>query len=236
MKGVLLAGGSGSRLYPATKVTNKHLVPVYHKPMIYYPLDTLKKMGIREIMIVSGKEHAGHIMNLLGSGAEDGVKLTYRVQDSAGGIAQALLLAEDFSNGQPVVVILGDNVFEDVFEVSDFKKGSKIFLKQVPDAKRFGVAEIQGDKVIGIEEKPRVPKTDFAVTGIYVYDSKVFEFIKELRPSARGELEITDVNNRYIALNEMQYQIVKGFWSDAGTFESLFKASEFVKNKGQYLI
>jgi glucose-1-phosphate thymidylyltransferase len=227
MKGVLLAGGSGSRMLPCTKVTNKHLLPVYKKPMIYYPLETLIKAGIKDILVVSGPGHAGHFLNLLGSGKEFGVRLTYEIQDEAGGIAQALSLAEDFADNESVMVVLGDNIFVDCFseEVNDFKKGAKIFLKEVRDAERFGVAELKEDKVIGIEEKPKKPKTDYAVTGLYLYDNRVFDVIKTLKPSGRGELEITDVNNHYIASGDMGYAKVQGFWSDAGTFESLLRAS-----------
>lgn len=233
MKGVILAGGSGSRLYPLTKVTNKHLLPVYDKPMIYYPLQTLIDAGISDILIVSGRGHAGHFLELLGSGTEFDARLTYEIQEEAGGIAQALKLAEDFAKGEAIAVILGDNIFEDSFkkEFNDFKGGAEIFLKEVPDAKRFGVARIEGKSVISIEEKPTDPKSNYAVTGLYLYDNDVFEIISTLKPSDRGELEITDANNLYIEDGKMSFSIVKGFWSDAGTFESLFRASELVKNK-----
>ena len=232
MKGVILAGGTGSRLYPLTKVTNKHLLPVYDKPMIFYPIWTLVNAGIKEIMIVSGRGHAGHFLELLGSGADIGVKFTYEIQEEAGGIAQALGLAESFADEDDVAVILGDNIFQDNIkqDVFNFKGGAKIFLKEVPDAHRFGVAELKGDKVIGIEEKPREPKSNFAVTGLYIYSNSVFKVIKTLKPSARGELEITDVNNYFVNNGTMEYRILDGFWSDAGTFESLFRASELVKN------
>lgn len=231
MKGVILAGGTGSRLYPLTKVTNKHLLPVYDKPMICYPLQTLISAGIKDIMIVSGKGHAGHFLELLGSGAEHGVHLTYEIQDKAGGIAQALSLAEDFVDGDNVTVILGDNIFQDNIkeDITNFTAGAKIFLKEVTDAQRFGVAELKGEKVIEIEEKPKVPKTNLAVTGLYIYDSEVFDAIKTFKPSGRGELEITDVNNYYINIESMEYGILKGFWSDAGTFESLLKAGMLVQ-------
>lgn len=232
MKGIILAGGTGSRLYPLTKVTNKHLLPVYDKPMIFYPIQTLINAGIKEIMIVSGRGHAGHFLELLGSGADHGVHFTYEIQEQAGGIAQALSLAEDFVDGDSVTVILGDNIFQDDIkeDVANFNDGAKIFLKEVSDAHRFGVAELKGDKVIGIEEKPKEPKSNFAVTGLYIYDSKVFSAIKTLKPSGRGELEITDVNNYYINKGAMKYGILEGFWSDAGTFESLLRASIMVKN------
>lgn len=231
MKGVILAGGTGSRLYPLTKVTNKHLLPVYDKPMIYYPMETLINAGIKDIMIVSGRGHAGHFLELLGSGVDYGVHFTYEIQDKAGGIAQALSLAEDFVDGDSVTVILGDNIFQENIEkdVANFNGGAKIFLKEVPEAHRFGVAELKGEKVIGIEEKPGEPKSNFAVTGLYIYESDVFDAIKTLKPSGRGELEITDVNNYYINKGMMKYGVLKGFWSDAGTFESLLKAGMLVQ-------
>lgn len=227
MKGIILAGGTGSRLYPLTKVTNKHLLPVYDKPMIFYPIQTLINADIKEIMIVSGRGHAGHFLELLGSGADLGVKFTYEIQEEAGGIAQALGLAERFADEDDVAVILGDNIFQDNIkeDVSNFRGGARIFLKEVPDAHRFGVAELNGDKVIGIEEKPRDPKSNFAVTGLYIYSNHVFKIVKTLKPSARGELEITDVNNYFVDNGTMEYRILDGFWSDAGTFESLLRAS-----------
>ena len=232
MKGIILAGGTGSRLYPLTKVTNKHLLPVYDKPMIYYPLQTLVDAGITEIMIVSGRGHAGHFLELLGSGADFGVHLTYEIQEKAGGIAQALGLANDFADNEPVSVILGDNIFQDNVRtaVETFKEGARIFLKEVPDAKRFGVAEIKGKKIFSIEEKPAKPKSNLAVTGLYIYDAGVFEIIRTLKPSGRGELEITDVNNEYIRMEKMDFSMLQGYWSDAGTFESLFRASELVRS------
>lgn len=231
MKGVILAGGTGSRLYPLTKVTNKHLLPVYDKPMIFYPIRTLIDAGIKEIMIVSGRGHAGHFLELLGSGADLGVKFTYEIQEEAGGIAQALSLAESFAGKDDVTVILGDNIFQDNIkkDVSSFTGGATIFLKEVPDAHRFGVAELKGDRVIGIQEKPREPKSSFAVTGLYIYSNNVFKIIKTLKPSARGELEITDVNNYFVNNGTMEYRILDGFWSDAGTFESLLRASVMVE-------
>lgn len=231
MKGIILAGGTGSRLYPLTKVTNKHLLPVYDKPMIFYPIKTLIDAGIKEIMIVSGRGHAGHFLELLGSGADLGVKFTYEIQEEAGGIAQALGLAENFADEEDVVVILGDNIFQDNIkeDVSNFKDGAKIFLKEVPDAHRFGVAELKGDKVIGIEEKPHEPKSSFAVTGLYIYANNVFKVVKNLKPSARGELEITDVNNYFVNNGSMEYRILEGFWSDAGTFESLLRAGVLIQ-------
>lgn len=231
MKGVILAGGTGSRLLPLTKVTNKHLLPVYDRPMIFYPLQKLIDAGIEEIMIVSGRGHAGHFLELLGSGAAFGVRLTYEIQDGAGGIAQALGLARTWSQGDSIAVVLGDNIFEDDFreKITSFTSGSRIFLKEVPDANRFGVAQVEGDRVIGIEEKPKEPKSNLAVTGLYLYDSSVFEIISTLKPSARGELEITDVNNAYIARGSMGFSVLQGFWSDAGTFDSLMRASLMVQ-------
>ncbi|MDK2907720.1 MAG: glucose-phosphate thymidylyltransferase [Candidatus Woesearchaeota archaeon] len=231
MKGIILAGGTGSRLYPLTKVTNKHLLPIYDEPMIYYPLHTLISMGIKEIMIVSGRGHAGDFLELLGSGKNFGVTLNYTIQEEAGGIAQALSLTEDFSDRENIAVILGDNIYEDSFDISDFKGGARIFLKEVSTPKRFGVAEIKNGKIVSIEEKPAKPKTNLAVTGLYLYDNKVYDYISTLKPSHRGELEITDVNNKYIRDGRMDFSYVKGFWSDAGTFESLYNASTWKKIK-----
>lgn len=229
MKGVLLAGGTGSRLGKLCAVTNKHLLPVYDKPMIYYPLNTLIKMGVSEIMIVSGVEHCGHILQLLGSGKEFGVSISYRVQDQAGGIAQALSLASNFVGSSKVAVILGDNIFEDAFDVSDFSGGARLFLKETSTPERFGVAHVVNKYITAIVEKPQAYVSNLAVTGLYVYDSRVFDFIKELKPSPRGEFEITDVNNRYIREGGVTYQTVSGGWSDAGTFESLFRAGEIAR-------
>ncbi|RJS71574.1 spore coat protein [ANME-2 cluster archaeon] len=231
MKGIILAGGTGSRLYPLTKVTNKHLLPVYDKPMIYYPLQTLIDAGIDEILIVSGRGHAGHFLELLGSGSEWGVSFTYEIQDEAGGIAQALGLAEGFADGGDVAVILGDNIFQDRIseDVSDFSGGAKVFLRAVPDANRFGVAELDGTRVVCIEEKPEKPRSNLAVTGLYMYGSDVFDVIRTLKPSGRGELEITDVNNYYIREGRMGYRVLDGCWSDAGTFESLLRAGVMVE-------
>lgn len=231
MKGIILAGGTGSRLYPLTKVTNKHLLPVYDKPMIYYPLQTLARAGITEIMVVSGRGHAGHFLELLGSGMEFGVSLTYEIQEQAGGIAEALGLAARWSGNENVAVILGDNIFQEDIrkDAETFKSGAKIFIKEVPDARRFGVAELHENRVISIEEKPSRPKSSYAVTGLYFYDPGVFSIIRQLKPSARGELEITDVNNAYIRQGCMHYAILNGYWSDAGTFESLLRAGMLVQ-------
>ncbi|NLA39781.1 MAG: dTDP-4-dehydrorhamnose reductase [Methanomicrobiales archaeon] len=234
MKGIILAGGTGSRLYPLTKVTNKHLLPVYDKPMIYYPLQTLIAAGIKDIMIVSGRGHVGHFLELLGSGKEFGIRLTYEIQEGAGGIAQALGLAEEWAGTDNVAVILGDNIFQDdiLGDVEAFETGAKIFLKEVTDAHRFGVAEVRGSRVLRVEEKPKAPKSNLAVTGLYLYDAGVFEIIRTLKPSRRGELEITDVNNAYIQRGTMEFSVLSGFWSDAGTFESLLRASVMVKDHG----
>lgn len=231
MKGIVLAGGTGSRLFPLSKVTNKHLLPVGKYPMIYHPIAKLKECGIEDIFIVTGKEHAGAIVNLLGSGYEMGLRFTYRIQDQAGGIAQALGLAEGFVGNDKCVVILGDNIFEDsiVNFVENFemqKEGAKILLKEVKDPERFGVAELDRDKIVSIEEKPKFPKSNYIVTGIYMYDNSVFDIIKTLKPSRRGELEITDVNNEYIHKGTLTSNILKGWWTDAGTFESLALANE----------
>lgn len=232
MKGIILAGGTGSRMLPLTKVTNKHLLPVYNKPMIYYPLNTLISAGIKDIMIISGKGHAGHFLELLGSGKEFGVSIRYAIQDEAGGIAQALGIAEDFVDNDDMCVILGDNIFDDKIDLKNFKKGARLFLKEVQDPERFGVAELdENNKIIGIEEKPKYPKSNLAVVGLYVYDSRVFDIIKNLKPSSRGELEISDVDNAYIKMGEIEYTLISGFWSDAGTFESLLYASNFIRSK-----
>lgn len=233
MKGIILAGGTGSRLYPLTKVTNKHLLPVYDQPMIYYPLQTLIDAGIKDIMVVSGKGHVGHFLELLGSGAEFGVRLSYEVQKEAGGIVQALGLAESFAGNDSVAVILGDNIFQDNLRepIRSFRGGALIFLKTVEDPSRFGVAYVDevNRKVLGIEEKPQNPRSSYAVTGLYIYDHNVFRAIRKLRPSPRGELEITDVNNEFVRQGRLSYSVLDGYWSDAGTFESLYKASELVR-------
>lgn len=233
LRGVVLAGGTGSRLMPLTKVTNKHLLGIGQKPMIYYPISKLTSVGIEQILIVTGVEHMGDVVSLLGSGREFGCQFTYKVQDEAGGIAEALGLAGNFAQGQPVVVILGDNIFQASLKgyVDKFilqKTGARVLLKQVAEPQRFGVAEISDGKVINIEEKPKKPKSDYAITGIYFYDASVFDIIRKLEPSARGELEITDVNNAYIAKGQLAYDILDGWWTDAGTFASLNRANELV--------
>ena len=234
MKGIVLAGGTGSRLFPLTKVTNKHLLPVGRAPMIFYPIWKMVEAGIEDIMIVTGVEHVGAVVNLLGSGKEFHTRFTYRVQDEAGGIAQALGLAENFVHGDKMVVILGDNIFEDslVDTVKNFavqRRGARILLKEVPDPQRYGVAEVVDGKVVNIVEKPKEPKSNWAVTGIYCYDADVFSAIKTLKPSARGELEITDVNNYYLQQGQLEADYFKGWWTDAGTFESLCVADELAR-------
>lgn len=234
MKGVVLAGGTGSRLFPLTKITNKHLLPIYDKPMIYYPIQTLVDAGIEEILLVTGGRNSGDFLRLLANGKEFGLKhLNYTYQEGEGGIADALSLAEHFADGEKICVILGDNILEKSIraDVEAFRKqdrGAKILLKQVHDAERFGVAEMQGEKIVGIEEKPKKPKSNFAVTGVYLYDGTVFEKVKQLVPSRRNELEITDVNNAYIQEGSMTYGFVDGWWTDAGTFESLLRATNLV--------
>lgn len=236
MKGIILAGGLGTRLQPLTKITNKHLLPVYNKPMILYPLETLKKSGITEILIVSGREYAGHFMNFLGSGKELGVKLSYALQDrDNGGIADALSCAEDYAGKDLVAVILGDNIFYDNFEkdVTEFKEGARVFFKKVSDPSRFGVPVFSdGDKKIThIEEKPEKPQSSYAQTGFYLFDSNVFSIIKTLKPSERGELEMTDIVNNYIKDERLTFSFVENEWHDAGTIESLFTASSFIREK-----
>ena len=235
MKGVILAGGLGTRLYPLTFATNKHLLPVYDKPMIFYPIQTLVRAGIEEILVVTGGPHAGHFLPVLKNGKDFGVKhLEFAYQEGEGGMPVALSLAEDFADGGPVAVISGDNTTDAEIKpaVDNFKKGATIFLKAVPDPQRFGVAVFdKNKKIIKIEEKPKEPKSNFAVTGLYLYDNTVFEIIKTLKPSARGELEITDVNNTYLERGELKWYELKGFWSDAGTFESLFRSSVYWTRK-----
>jgi len=238
MKGVILAGGLGSRLRPLTDITNKHLLPIYDKPMIYYPIQALVNAGIEDILIVTGGNNAGDFLRLLGNGAEFGLKhVNYTYQTGEGGIADALKLAEHFANGDSIAVILGDNIIEKNIKhaVDAFREqgsGAKILLKQVPDPQRFGVASLDGDKVKNIIEKPTEPESDLAVIGIYMYDARVFEIARTLKPSSRGELEITDVNNAYIDSGELTFDVLDGWWTDAGTFESLFHASELVRNGG----
>lgn len=238
MKGVVLAGGLGSRLHPLTKITNKHLLPVYDQPMIYYPIQTLINAGIDDIMIVTGGNSAGDFLKLLGNGKDFGLKhVNYTYQEGEGGIADALSLVEHFADDEPVCVVLGDNIIENNIRAAadDYRKqgkGAKILLKKVHDPQRFGVPELDGEKVVQIEEKPKNPKSDFAVIGIYFFDNTVFDIIKTLKPSDRGELEITDVNNHYINRGEMTWGELEGWWTDAGTFESLLHATNLVAKTG----
>ena len=238
MKGVLLAGGLGTRLLPLTRITNKHLLPVFDRPMIFYPLQTLINAGIRDILLVTGGPHAGDFLRLLGNGREFGLThLNYAYQEGEGGIAAALALAEHFAEGDPLCILLGDNLIEGSVApaVERFvrqPRGARIILKQVPDAERFGVAEIRDGRIVSIEEKPARPKSDYAVTGIYMYDDRVFDAIRTLRPSARGELEITDVNNWYLERGELACELLDGWWTDAGTFDSLHRAGNLVAETG----
>ena len=238
MKGVVLAGGTGTRLNPLTRVTNKHLLPVFDKPMVYYPIQTLVNAGIQEILLVTGGKNAGDFLRLLGNGRPFGLKhLNYTYQEGEGGIAEALGLAEYFAAGEQICVVLGDNIIENniCHAVETFKKqkeGAKVLLKEVEDAQRFGVAEIQDNRVVGIEEKPAAPKSKYAVIGVYLYDSTVFQKIRRLKPSGRGELEISDVNNFYIQEDKLSYEILEGWWTDAGTFDSLLRANKLVAETG----
>jgi len=238
MKGVVLAGGTGSRLSPLTRVTNKHLLPVYDKPMVYYPIQTLVNAGIHEILVVTGGKNAGDFLRLLGNGRDFGLKhINYTYQEGEGGIAEALGLAEYFAARDSICVVLGDNIIESNIHhaVENFqrqKEGAKILLKEVSDAHRFGVAEIRGERVLKIEEKPKNPKSNYAVIGIYLYDCTVFDKIHRLKPSGRGELEITDVNNAYIEQGKLTYEVLRGWWTDAGTFESLLRANNLVAETG----
>ncbi|HOE69011.1 MAG TPA: sugar phosphate nucleotidyltransferase [Candidatus Omnitrophota bacterium] len=237
MKGVILAGGLGSRLYPLTKVTNKHLLPVYDRPMVYYPIETLVKAGVTDILLVTGGNNAGDFLRLLGNGKQFGLKhINYTYQEGEGGIAQALSLAEHFADGDKIVVILGDNIIEaDISpQVRRFRTqetGARLLLKKVSDPERFGVATVRGNRITSIIEKPRRPKSDLAVVGIYMYDADVFNHIRTLKPSRRGELEITDVNNWYLKRGDLEYDVLPGYWTDAGTFESLYRANSLVARK-----
>ncbi len=237
MKGVILAGGLGTRLHPLTKITNKHLLPIYDRPMIHYPLRTLVDAGLRDILVVTGGNHAGEFLRLLGNGRDFGLDdIAYTYQEGEGGIAEALSLARHFSDRQKIVVILGDNILEGNIrkQVAAFEKqprGARLLVNRVPDPGRFGVPEFQDGRIVSIEEKPRQPKSEYAVIGVYMYDASVFDIIATLKPSARHELEITDVNNAYIARGEMQHDVLEGWWTDAGTFESLFRANQLVREQ-----
>ncbi len=240
VKGIILAGGLGKRLSPLTKITNKHLLPIYDKPMIYYPIQLLVDAGIKDILIVTGGHHAGEFLRLLGNGHGFGLKhLNYTYQEGEGGIAQALGLARHFAGESRIVVVLGDNLMEyGIREYVDHfraqKSGGRVLLKEVEDPERFGVAALKGKRIVSIEEKPKKPKSDHAVTGVYMYDANVFDIIKTLRPSHRGELEITDVNNAYIRRGDLQFDIVKGWWADCGTFNSLLRANQLVAKQNHY--
>lgn len=236
MKGIILAGGSGTRLRPLTKVTSKQLLPVYDKPMIFYPLETLRKAGIKDILIIVAPDHAGDFLKLLGSGREFGCKFTYEIQDKPEGLAQAFIIGENFIGNDNVTLILGDNLYEDDFsaDIQSFQKGGRIFAKQVPDPERFGVVEFdQNRTAISIEEKPAQAKSDYAVTGLYIYDNTVVSKAKALQPSARGELEITDLNNVFLKEGSLDVAFVQGRWFDTGTFESLFEAITFERDRQQ---
>lgn len=238
MKGVILAGGLGTRLSPLTKITNKHLLPVYDKPMVYYPLECLVNAGIRDVMLVTGGNHAGDFLTLLGDGRDFGLKeLRYTYQVGEGGIADALRLAEDFAEGGKIVVVLGDNLIEKDIRrgVANYftqPSGARLYLKQVSDPQRFGVPVFENGRIVRIEEKPKQPKSDYAVIGIYMYDQTVFEFIRGLKPSDRGELEITDVNNMYLQRGDLEHEVLDGWWTDAGTIESLYRATQLVAQGG----
>lgn len=239
MKGIILAGGRATRLRPLTKITSKQLLPVYDKPMIYYPLNTLLQAGIKDVLIIVAPDYAGHFLNLLGSGKEFGAKFTYEVQESPRGLADAFIIGEDFIGGDNVTMILGDNIFEDDLSehISSFTGGARIFAKEVSDPERFGVVEFEqgSGRVLSVEEKPKQPKSNFAAVGLYVYDNRVSQFAKEVQPSSRGEIEITDLHNRYLGLGELDVRMIQGSWYDAGTFDSLLAASlamaEKAKNK-----
>src|SRR3989338_123195 len=237
LRGVILAGGLGKRLLPLTKITNKHPLPVYDKPMIYYPLTLLVRAGIKDILIVTGGNHAGEFLRLLGNGHEFGLShIHYAYQEGEGGIAEALCLAQHFAKNSRIAVVLCDNILENGIKeyVDRFrrqKSGARVLLKEVDDPERFGVATLKGRKILAIEEKPKTPKSRYAVTGVYMYDEKVFEIIKSLKPSGRGEFEITDVNNAYIRKNELEFEVLKGWWTDSGTYDSLLRANQLVAEK-----
>ena len=236
MKGIILAGGAGSRLSPLTKITSKQLLPVYDKPMIFYPLETLLSAGIKDILVIVAPERAGDFLRLMGSGEEFGCKFTYEIQDKPEGLAQAFILGQNFIGNDDVTLILGDNLFDDDFSdpIQSFKSGGRVFAKQVKDPERFGVVEFDKDqKAISIEEKPKKPKSNYAVTGLYIYDNTVVKKAKSLKPSARGEYEITDLNNLYLQEGTLDVAFVKGAWLDTGTFESLYEAATFIRNKQQ---
>jgi glucose-1-phosphate thymidylyltransferase len=236
MKGIILAGGSATRLRPLTKITSKQLLPVYNKPMIFYPIETLIKAGITEILIIISPEYAGHFLNLLGSGKSFGAKFTYEIQEKPKGLSEAFIIGEDFIGDDSVTMILGDNIFEDDFseQVKNFKKGAMVFAKEVPDADRYGVIEFDEEKnVLSIVEKPEHPKSNYAMTGIYICDNKVSSFAKSVEPSERGEIEITETINKYLEKKELKVEIIEGMWEDAGTFDSLLRVSNMMAEKAR---
>jgi glucose-1-phosphate thymidylyltransferase len=236
MKGIVLAGGHATRLRPLTKITSKQLLPVYNKPMVYYPIETLIKMGIKDILIIVAPEYSGHYLNLLGSGRDFGVDFSYEIQDEPRGLAEAFIIGESFIGNDNVTMVLGDNIFDQDFskEISTFKSGAMIYAKKVEDPQRFGVVEFDADmKAINIEEKPKVPKSDYAVVGLYTYDNRVVQYAKNLKPSARGEIEITDLNNIYLKNGEMKVNIFGGMWEDAGTFDSLVRVNWMMYERHQ---
>jgi len=232
MKGIILAGGRGTRLNPLTKITSKQLLPVYNKPMVFFPLETLLKSGIKEILIIVSNDRPGDFMRLLGSGKEFGAKFTYEIQDEPKGLPEAFIIGKDFIGDDNVTLILGDNIFEEDFseQIKSFKKGGKIFVKEVSDPERFGVAEVdENNKAISIEEKPKNPKSNLAITGLYIYDNRVSEFAKNVKPLFRNETDITEIHKQYMNINELEVEKVRGEWIDAGTFESLYKANSFIR-------
>jgi glucose-1-phosphate thymidylyltransferase len=234
MKGIILAGGRATRLRPLTKITSKQLLPVYNKPMIFYPIETLVQAGIKDILIIIAPDYAGHFLNLLGSGKEFGAKFTYEIQEEPRGLADAFIIGENFIGDDAVTMILGDNIFDHDFSksIASFNKGARIFAKKVDDPDRFGVVEFDGNqKVVSIVEKPEKPKSDYAVVGIYIYDNRVITYAKQLTPSTRGEIEITDLNNCYLKSGELQVDIIEGIWEDAGTFESLLRVNNIMAQK-----
>lgn len=234
MKGIILAGGRATRLRPLTKITSKQLLPVYDKPMIYYPIETLVKSGIKNILIIISPEYAGHFLNLLGSGKDFGARFTFEIQDEPRGLADAFIVGEDFIGSSNVAMVLGDNIFDFDFgkSIKSFKSGGKIFVKEVSDPERYGVIEFNSEqKVISIEEKPKNPKSNFASVGLYIYDNKVIEYAKSIKPSGRGELEITELHKKYLESNELEVEVIEGFWEDAGTFDSLLRANNYMAQK-----
>jgi len=236
MKGIILAGGRATRLRPLTKMTSKQLLPVYDKPMIYYPIETLLKAGIKNILLIIAPEYAGQFMNLLGSGKEFGAKFSYEIQEEPRGLADAFIVGENFIGRDKVTLILGDNIFEHDFskQIREFKEGAMVFAKEVPDPERFGVAEFdKGMNVLSLEEKPKKPKSNYAVVGLYTYDNRVIEFAKNLKPSPRGEIEITDLNKIYLQKKELKANVIEGMWEDAGTFDSLLHVGNFMANKAK---